>query len=61
MNALALVYFSVFFQAKALAEKEKRDLLAQQEQAERSVMIFSMNCNGLLVVKSVFLFVTFGI
>jgi hypothetical protein len=28
------------WQAKALAEKNMRDLLAQREQAERNVMIF---------------------
>jgi hypothetical protein len=33
-NVLAL------WQAKALAEKNMRDLLAQREQAERNVMIF---------------------
>ena len=31
----------VFFQAKALAEKNKRDLLAQKEQAEKNVIINS--------------------
>lgn len=30
----------LLFQAKALAEKNMRDLLAQREQAERNVRIF---------------------
>jgi hypothetical protein len=33
----------VLFQAKALAEKNMRDLLAQREQAERNVKIFLNN------------------
>jgi hypothetical protein len=32
--------FLALFQAKALAEKNMRDLLAQREQAERNVKIF---------------------
>lgn len=33
--------FLELFQAKALAEKNTRDLLAQREQAERNVIILS--------------------
>jgi hypothetical protein len=32
--------FMALFQAKALAEKNMRDLLAQREQTERNVRIF---------------------
>lgn len=33
--------FLCLFQAKALAEKNKRDFLAQKEQAERNVIFYS--------------------
>lgn len=33
--------FLCLFQAKALAEKNKRDILAQKEQAERNVIFYS--------------------
>ena len=33
-------FFPGLFQAKALAEKNMRDLLAQKEQAERNVIIY---------------------
>ena len=36
------------FQAKALAEKNKRDLLAQKEQAERNVIVHSNEMRNLL-------------
>lgn len=37
--------FLVLFQAKALAEKNMRDLLAQREQAERNVIILNLEEN----------------
>jgi hypothetical protein len=45
----------VLFQAKALAEKNMRDLLTQREQAERNVKIF-LKCQSL----SVFVIDSFG-
>ena len=43
--------FSGFLQAKALAEKNMRDLLAQKEQAERNVMIFSIKDKKFLCLQ----------
>lgn len=37
MTKVFVFCFFELFQAKALAEKNKRDLLAQREQAERNV------------------------
>ena len=37
--AFSVNIFQLVFQAKALAEKNMRDLLAQREQAERNVSI----------------------
>lgn len=44
VQAYSLLCFYWSFQAKALAEKNKRDLLAQKEQTERNVNFLDMNC-----------------
>lgn len=47
------------FQAKALAEKNMRDLVAQKEQAERNVTIFA-TIKKLLEIWNDFLFLRIG-
>lgn len=39
-NKLFFMFFCCLLQEKALAEKNRRDLLAQKEQAERNVNFF---------------------
>lgn len=48
------------FQAKALAEKNMRDLFAQKEQAERNVMIYSIN-NAVQLWQDVDVFYSHGL
>lgn len=52
--------FLALFQAKALAEKNMRDLLAQREQAERNVRIFLNTEEDSGIAYFVFLIDCFG-
>lgn len=53
-SALASSFFPGWFQAKALAEKNMRDLLAQKEQQERNVRIEMKEAQGFDFIVDLF-------